>query len=91
MAEWRNGGMAEWRNGRMVVEWRNRGIVEWQNGGMAAWRNGGMAEWRNGGVVIEVLRRKEWQNSRMAQMATYLLFTVDTHRRQRRRRHFNLL
>ncbi len=28
------------------------------------------------------VRRKEWQNSRMAGMATYVLFTVDTHRRQ---------
>ncbi len=25
------------------------------------------------------VRRKEWQNSRMAEMATYVLFTVDTH------------
>ncbi len=33
-------------------------------------RNGGMAEWRNGG------NGGEWQNSRMAEMATYVLFTV---------------
>ncbi len=25
------------------------------------------------------VRRKEWQNNRMAEMATYVLFTVDTH------------
>jgi hypothetical protein len=29
--------------------------------------------------------QKEWQNSRMAEMATYVLFTVDTHRRRQRR------
>ncbi len=32
------------------------------------------------------VRQKEWQNGRMAEMATYVLFTVDTHRRRRRRR-----
>jgi hypothetical protein len=37
-------------------------MVEWRNGGMA-----GMAEWQ-----------KEWQNSRMAKMATYVLFMVHT-------------
>ncbi len=37
--------------------------------------SGGMAEWRNGGMAV---RRKEWQNSRMAEMATYVLFTVHT-------------
>ncbi len=62
MAEWRNGGIAEWRNGGMVIEWRNGGMVEWRNGGM-----GGMA-----------VRQKEWQNSRMAEMATYVLFMVHT-------------
>ena len=53
----------------------------------------GMAEWRNGGMAGMAVRRKEWQNSRMAEMATYVLFTVDTHRRRQRRqqRHFNLL
>ena len=25
------------------------------------------------------VQRKEWQNSRMAEMATYVLFTVHTH------------
>ncbi len=46
----------------MVIEWRNGGIAELQNGGMA-----GMA-----------VRRKECQNSRMAEMATYVLFMVHT-------------
>ena len=44
----------------------------------------GMAEWRNGGMAGMAVRRKEWQNRRMAEMATYVLFTVDTHRRRRR-------
>ena len=38
----------------------------------------GMAEWRNGGMAGMAVRRKEWQNSRMAEMATYVLFTVHT-------------
>jgi hypothetical protein len=38
-----------------------------------------MAEWRNGGIAGMEVRRKEWQNSRMAEMATYVLFTVHTH------------
>ncbi len=38
-----------------------------------------MAELRNGGMAGMVVRRKEWQNGRMAEMATYVLFTVDTH------------
>ncbi len=46
---------------------------------MAEWRNGGMAEWRNGGMAGTAVRRKESQNGRMAGMATYVLFTVDTH------------
>ncbi len=37
-----------------------------------------MAEWRNGGTAGMAARRKEWQNSRMAEMATYVLFTVHT-------------
>ncbi len=37
-----------------------------------------MAEWRNGGMVGMAVRRKEWQNSRMAEMATYVLFMVHT-------------
>ena len=41
----------------------------------------GMAEWRNGGMAGTAVRRKEWQNGRMAGMATYVLFTVHTHRR----------
>ncbi len=56
-------------------------------------RNGGMA-----GMAGMAELRKEWQNSRMAEMATYVLFTVHTHQRhrrrwwrRRRRRHFNLL
>ncbi len=42
---------------------------------MAVLRNGGMVEWRNGGMAVQ---RKEWQNSRMAEMATYVLFMVHT-------------
>jgi hypothetical protein len=38
-------------------------MAEWRNGGIAA----GMAEWQ-----------KEWQNGRMAGMATYVLFMVHT-------------
>ncbi len=37
-----------------------------------------MAEWRNGGMAGMAVRQKEWQNSRMAEMATYVLFTVPT-------------
>ncbi len=37
-----------------------------------------MAEWRNGGMAGMAVRQKEWQNSRMAEMATYVLFTVHT-------------
>ncbi len=37
-----------------------------------------MAEWRNGGMAGMAVRRKEWQNSRMAEMATYVLFMVHT-------------
>ncbi len=37
-----------------------------------------MAEWRNGGMAGMAVRRKEWQNSRMAEMATYVLFRVHT-------------
>ncbi len=44
-----------------------------------------MVEWRNGGMAGMAVQRKEWQNSRMAGMATYVLFTVDTHRHRRRR------
>ncbi len=62
MAEWQNGGMAEW--------W-NRGMAEWQNGGM-------VIEWRNGGMAGMAEQRKEWLNSRMAEMATYVLFMVHT-------------
>ncbi len=32
-----------------------------------------MAEWRNGGMAGMAVRRKEWQNNRMAEMATYVL------------------
>ncbi len=35
-------------------------------------------EWRNGGMAGMAVRRKEWQNSRMAEMATYVLFMVHT-------------
>ena len=54
--------MAEWQNGNRIAEWWNGGMVEWRNGGMA-----GMAE-----------QQKEWPNSRMAEMATYVLFMVHT-------------
>jgi hypothetical protein len=37
-----------------------------------------MAKWRNGGMAGMAVRRKEWQNSRMAEMATYVLFMVHT-------------
>jgi hypothetical protein len=37
------------------------------------------------------VRRKEWQNSRMAEMATYVLFTVHTHTPTTTTMHFNLL
>ncbi len=69
MVEWRNGGVAKWRNGRMA-EWRNGGMAD----GMVEWSNGGngqmagmarMAEWQ-----------KEWQNGKMAEVATYVLFMV---------------
>ena len=35
----------------------------------------GMAEWCMAGTAV---RRKEWQNGRMAGMATYVLFMVHT-------------
>ncbi len=46
-----------------------------RNGGMAEWHNGGMADgWRNGGMVDGMAEwQKEWQNGRMAGMATYVL------------------
>ena len=45
-----------------------------RNGGMAEWQNGGMAEWRNGGMADGIAEwQKEWQNGRMAGMATYVL------------------
>ncbi len=37
-----------------------------------------MVELRNGGMVGMAVRRKEWPNSRMAEMATYVLFMVHT-------------
>ncbi len=37
-----------------------------------------MAEWRNGGMAGMAERRKEWLNSKMAEMATYVLFMVHT-------------
>ncbi len=45
--------------------------TEWQNrmaDGMVEWQE--WREWRNG--------RKKWQNGRMAEMATYVLFMVYT-------------
>ncbi len=51
-------------------------MAEWRNGNrMAEWWNGGIAEWRNGGMAEQ---RKEWLNSRMAEIATYVLFMVHT-------------
>ncbi len=38
----------------------------------------GMAERRNGGMAGMAEWQKEWQNSRMAEMATYVLFMVHT-------------
>ena len=76
MAEWR----MEWRNGGMadgMAEWR----MEWQNGGMAD----GMVEWSNGGngrmarmagMAGMAERQKEWQNDKMAEVFTYVLFMV---------------
>ncbi len=47
-------------------------MVEWRNGGMAdGWRNGGMA-----GMAGMAERQKEWQNGKMAEVATYVLFMV---------------
>ncbi len=76
--EWRNWGMAD----GMVKWW------EWSNGGNGR-QNGRMAD-RNG--YIRTIygthrhrrlagmgeRQKEWQNGRMAEMATYVLFMVHT-------------
>ena len=46
---------------------------------MAEWRNGNrMAEWWNGGMAGMAEQRKEWPNSRLAEMATYVLFMVHT-------------
>ena len=58
------------QNGRMAAEWRNGRMAEWSNG-----KNGGqMAEWRNGGMADGMAEwQKEWQNGRMAGMATYVL------------------
>ena len=36
----------------------------------------GMAEWRNGGMAGMAEWQKEWQNGRMAEMDTYVLFMV---------------
>ncbi len=73
MAEWRNGNkMAEWRNGNRMAESRNGGMLVLQNGGMAEC---GMAEWRNGNRMGgNGGKRKEWQNSRIVEMATYVLW-----------------
>jgi hypothetical protein len=61
--------------------------VEWRNVGMAEWRNGGMViEWRNGRMVIELRNGRMRKDGQMAGMATYVLFTVDTHRRRQHRR-----
>jgi hypothetical protein len=39
----------------------------------------GMAEWRNGGMADGIAEwQKEWQNGRMAEMDTYVLFMVHT-------------
>ncbi len=45
--------------------------AEWRNGKMAEWGN---AEWQNGGNG-----ENDKRNGRMAEMATYVLFTVHTH------------
>ncbi len=49
-------------------------MAELQNGNRMA----ETVEWRNGGMAGMAVRQKEWQNSRMAEMATYVLFTVHT-------------
>ncbi len=37
----------------------------------------GMAKWRNGGMADGMVEwQKEWQNGRMAEMDTYVLFMV---------------
>ncbi len=66
MVKWRNGGMAEWWNGGQMSEWSNGG-----NAGMAD----GMAD-RMAGMAGMAEQQKEWQNGRMAEMATYVLFMV---------------
>jgi hypothetical protein len=72
MAEWGNGG---W-NGRMadgMAEWRNGG---W-NGGMVEWSNGGNGQMaRMAGMAVMAERQKEWQNDKMAEVVTYVLFMV---------------
>ena len=64
---------------------QNGGMAVWRNGGMAEWRNGGMViEWWNGGMVIELRNGGMRKDGQIAGMATYVLFTVDTHQRRRR-------
>ncbi len=74
MAKWLT-GMTEWR-----MEWRNGGMdgtatgMADQNGGMAD----GMVEWSNGRKGGMVEWQKEWQNGKVAEMDTYILFMVHT-------------
>ncbi len=60
MVKWR----MEWQNGGMAD-----GMVEWLNGG-----NGPMARMAGMGGMAE--RQKEWQNDKMAEVVTYVLFMV---------------
>ncbi len=53
-------------------------IAEWQNGGMAEWRNGGMAGMAGMAVMADGMVKWRGRNGRMAEMATYVLFTVHT-------------
>ena len=77
IADWNGGmedGMAEWWNGG----WNGRmadGMAEWRNGG---W-NGGMVEWQEWREWREWREwQKEWQNDKMAEVVTYILFMVHT-------------
>ena len=81
--EWQNSRMAEMATYVLFMVHTNDSInnrmAESRNGGMVIeWWNGGMAEWRNGGMAGMAAQRKEWLNSRMAEIATYVLFMVHT-------------
>ncbi len=52
--------------------------IELRNGGMAEWRNGGMAGMAGMAVMADGMVEWRGRNGRMAEMATYVLFTVHT-------------